>query len=204
MSTWNGSPQRELTTNPLSGKLGADHGGAVFRPLPVRLRPGLPGPAARPDRAVATPPGSVPVFPGRHLRAHPRRRHAGQPAAGGHLPGPDQPARGHRALLCGSDRDKWDVLTDHPGRAMINYSPPPREVLHMWRVRDGQASEQQRQQVQHPRRCVAKCFRWASGATSCDRLGTRGEGGRSHTAARTRTGPAAGRRRPGSPASQRR
>ncbi len=24
MSTWNGSPQRELTTNPLSGKLGAD------------------------------------------------------------------------------------------------------------------------------------------------------------------------------------
>jgi hypothetical protein len=25
MNTWNGSPQRELTTNPLSGKLGADH-----------------------------------------------------------------------------------------------------------------------------------------------------------------------------------
>jgi hypothetical protein len=24
MSTWNGNPQRELTTNPLSGKLGAD------------------------------------------------------------------------------------------------------------------------------------------------------------------------------------
>ena len=24
MSTWNSSPQRELTTNPLSGKLGAD------------------------------------------------------------------------------------------------------------------------------------------------------------------------------------
>ena len=27
MSTWNGSPQRELTTNPLSGKLGADQSG---------------------------------------------------------------------------------------------------------------------------------------------------------------------------------
>ena len=26
MSTWNGSPQRELTTNPLSGKFGADQG----------------------------------------------------------------------------------------------------------------------------------------------------------------------------------
>jgi hypothetical protein len=25
MSIWNSSPQRELTTNPLSGKLGADH-----------------------------------------------------------------------------------------------------------------------------------------------------------------------------------
>ena len=24
-NTWNSSPQRELTTNPLSGKLGADH-----------------------------------------------------------------------------------------------------------------------------------------------------------------------------------
>jgi hypothetical protein len=24
-NTWNGSPQRELTTNTLSGKLGADH-----------------------------------------------------------------------------------------------------------------------------------------------------------------------------------
>jgi hypothetical protein len=27
MSTWNGSPQRELTTNPLSGKFGADQEG---------------------------------------------------------------------------------------------------------------------------------------------------------------------------------
>ena len=26
MSTWNGSPQRELTKNPLSGKFGSDHG----------------------------------------------------------------------------------------------------------------------------------------------------------------------------------
>jgi len=39
---------------------------------------------------------------------------------------------------------------------MINYSPPPREVLHMWRVRDSQASEQQRQRAPRPRRRVAK------------------------------------------------
>jgi hypothetical protein len=29
MSTWNSSPQRELTTNPLSGKLGADQAAAI-------------------------------------------------------------------------------------------------------------------------------------------------------------------------------
>ena len=44
----------------------------------------------------------------------------------------------------GQDRDKWGVFADPPGRAMINYSPPPRAVLHMWRVRAGQASDQQR------------------------------------------------------------
>jgi hypothetical protein len=32
MSIWNSSPQRELTTNPLSGKLGADQ---FKQPLPL-------------------------------------------------------------------------------------------------------------------------------------------------------------------------
>jgi len=49
-----------------------------------------------------------------------------------------------RSFSGGQDRDKWGVFTDPPGRAMINYSPPPREVLHMLRVRAGQASDQQR------------------------------------------------------------
>jgi len=44
----------------------------------------------------------------------------------------------------GQDQYKWGVFTDHPGRAMINYSPSPREVLHMWRACAGQASDQQR------------------------------------------------------------
>jgi hypothetical protein len=47
-------------------------------------------------------------------------------------------------LLWGSDGHKWDITTNHPGRAMINYSPSPREMLHMWRVRAGQAADQQR------------------------------------------------------------
>src|SRR6185312_11750853 len=52
-STWNSSPQRELTTNPLSGKLGADHrrlaapeqiksgplGLANFKIIPISLLP---------------------------------------------------------------------------------------------------------------------------------------------------------------------
>ena len=41
MSTWNDSPQRELTTNPLSGKLGADHialDGDLARAEPKTLR----------------------------------------------------------------------------------------------------------------------------------------------------------------------
>ena len=33
MSIWNGSPQRELATNTLSGKLGADHKNIVDRLL---------------------------------------------------------------------------------------------------------------------------------------------------------------------------
>ena len=44
----------------------------------------------------------------------------------------------------GQDRYKWGVFTDHPGRAVINYSPSPCEVLHMWRTRAGRASDQQR------------------------------------------------------------
>jgi site-specific recombinase XerD len=94
----------------------------------------------------------------------------------GPRPAAVHPALHHRHLLRGSDRDKWDVLTDHPGRAVIDYSPPPCEVLHMWRVRDSQASEQQRQRAPHPRGRAAKGVCRASGATSCDRLGTRGEG----------------------------
>jgi len=35
MSTWNGSPQRELTTNPLSGKLGADQIAPSTSQLPL-------------------------------------------------------------------------------------------------------------------------------------------------------------------------
>ena len=43
MSTWNGSPQRELATNTLSGKLGADHfpdrAGARLAGLRAGIRP---------------------------------------------------------------------------------------------------------------------------------------------------------------------
>ena len=35
MNTWNGSPQRELTTNTLSGMLGADH---LYVPLPTQVQ----------------------------------------------------------------------------------------------------------------------------------------------------------------------
>ena len=48
MRTWNGSPQRELTTNPLSGKLGADHWSCPAR------SPTAPPAASAPD-ATATP-----------------------------------------------------------------------------------------------------------------------------------------------------
>jgi len=53
------------------------------------------------------------------------------------------------------DQYKWDIFTDRPGRAMINYSPSPRKVLHMWRVRAGRlliSNDKER----HTLRCVAK------------------------------------------------
>ena len=40
-------------------------------------------------------------------------------------------------ILSGSRRHKWDVFTDRPGTAMINYSPSPRDVLHTWQVPAG-------------------------------------------------------------------
>jgi hypothetical protein len=60
----------------------------------------------------------------------------GRPAAG--AAGGGVFAEGYVAdLLSGSRRHKWDVFTDRPGRAMINYSPSPREVLHTWQVPAG-------------------------------------------------------------------
>ena len=64
-NTWNGSPQRELTNNPLSGKLGADHAAIVtlnhdsfphgkHDTMPVRAT-GFPTPAI--TEAGKLPPG---------------------------------------------------------------------------------------------------------------------------------------------------
>ena len=44
MSTWNGSPQRELTTNPLSGKFGADQIGKAIDAGFQHIVLGLPAP----------------------------------------------------------------------------------------------------------------------------------------------------------------
>ena len=51
MSIWNSSPQRELTTNPLSGKLGADHAFTVG--LTARLA------GAGPAQAILTGAGAA-------------------------------------------------------------------------------------------------------------------------------------------------
>ena len=131
-------------------------GDPVLRPPPGRPRSRLRGAARGPAQGSRPPAGPVSVLTTGDPGAHRGGGDAARTTASRDLPGPDQPAGRHRLLLCGSDRNKWDVLTDHPGRAMINYSPPPREVSHMWRVRDSQASEQQRQRAPHPRRRVAK------------------------------------------------
>ncbi len=61
MITWNGNPQRELTTNPLSGKLGADH---EYLLVPRRVHARVPTPrtasyghhvACRPQGNVTSP-----------------------------------------------------------------------------------------------------------------------------------------------------
>ena len=44
MSTWNSSRQRELTTNPLSGKLGADHDPRASRASLASAAPARLGP----------------------------------------------------------------------------------------------------------------------------------------------------------------
>jgi len=73
--TWNGSPQRELTTNPLSGKFGADH-----NTPPGALRGHTPrGITAPPSRHTAPPRGPLPrltAYP-----ATPHSEHANRPGA---------------------------------------------------------------------------------------------------------------------------
>jgi hypothetical protein len=56
----------------------------------------------------------------------------------------DRPAAVQGQRFCrGQNRYKLGI-TDHPGRTMINYAPLPRQVLHMWPTRGGQASDQRR------------------------------------------------------------
>ena len=98
--------------------------------------------------ATEVPPGSaapLAEMPGRPLPVL-RRRHRsaddgrpfGHPSASRrHLRSADRDPDRDRHLLSGSRRHKWDVFTDRPGRAMINYSPSPREVLHTWQVSAG-------------------------------------------------------------------
>jgi hypothetical protein len=70
---------------------------------------------------------------------------------------------------------KWDVAATRAGRIMIKCLRSQAEVLYMWRVFTGWASDQRRQQAPHSLRLVAKGVSEASGATSCDRLRTPGE-----------------------------
>ena len=58
---------------------------------------------------------------------------------------------------------------------MINYPPPPREVLYMWQVRTGQASDQQRQRAPHHGDVLQKLSQECPGATSRDSQATPGE-----------------------------
>src|ERR1019366_5958286 len=59
---------------------------------------------------------------------------------------------------------------------MIKWLRSPAEVLHTWRVLMGRASDQRRQRAPQSLRRVAKGLRQSSGATSCNGLGTPGEG----------------------------
>ena len=62
MSIWNSSPQRELTTNPLSGKLGADHASTAYSSsadLPTPASPRTTSARPRPDRRSSRSPSSA-------------------------------------------------------------------------------------------------------------------------------------------------
>jgi hypothetical protein len=70
MSIWNSSPQRELTTNTLSGKLGADHNGLIESVntkvrLITRVAYGFHGPQALIALAMLSLGGQRPALPGR-------------------------------------------------------------------------------------------------------------------------------------------
>jgi hypothetical protein len=116
----------------------ADDGARVRRP-PAHPRPTRRGPATRAAvaSARATPGNPVPVLPGRHRRARPRRQHAGPPARGGDLPDPDRaagrqrdarrrgnparPRRPRRRPRRAADRARQQVRQVPPGPAAPNH-----------------------------------------------------------------------------------
>ena len=79
----------------------------------------------------------------------------------------------------GEDRCKSGVLADRAGSGVIIHPPSPRHVVVHVAVHAGRASEQRQQRAPHQRDVLQKLPAERSGATSCDRLRTPGEGVRS-------------------------
>ena len=71
-------------------------GGPRVRHLPAHPRPAHRGAASGPDPVAAAPGHALPVLRRGHRRADRGGRQPAVPAAGGDLPDPDRPARGHR------------------------------------------------------------------------------------------------------------
>ena len=83
MSIWNSSPQRELTTNPLSGKLGADQ--PPLNLPAAQEHPATPASPSRLTKAQATRRNQRQIQPEHPERAANTTPHAPSPAAG-HVP----------------------------------------------------------------------------------------------------------------------
>ena len=106
MNTWNGSPQRELATNTLSGMLGADHSAS-----PTSITPPLRTTPSAPTSSAAGPP---------------RKQHPGH-----HPPGQNQRQNHswnhHRAKLDGKPQTR-SLPLKRP--AQLRAAPPGQEACH--------------------------------------------------------------------------
>src|ERR1019366_10020308 len=146
------------------------------RRLAERSRPGAPGAAPPPDPVRRPRYRPLPLHRTGNHGPGPGSRAAVRAAAGRDLPGADPAAGRHGPVLPGYKTGITCVPAKRAGRSGVSSSPTMVKGVAHVAGPQRQGSEQRRQRAPHLTEVLQKLSAERSGATSCDRLRTPGEG----------------------------